>query len=252
MEPVVIGVLVFGLMFAASLLGMRLRTALPEAHFTTDSKDTIKVAAGLIATMTALVLGLVTASAKGSFDAADAAVKHTAVDLLALDRTLARYGPESAEIRERLKQVLSERIEAIWPEHSLSTGGADDPDATGAEHLAHSIRELTPQSDEQRWLQARALDQAESLLQERWTVFGGVGTSVPVPFLAMLVFWLGITFASFGLFAPRNATVVAALLACTVCVAGAIFLILEMDDPFRGVLKISPEPMRYAYSRMNG
>lgn len=121
----------------------------------------------------------------------------------------------------------------------------------GAERVVERIRGLSPQNDNQRWLQSRALDLGEALLQARWVVFSSVGTSVPVPFLAVLLFWLTISFASFGLFAPRNATVIAVLFVCALSIAGAVFLILEMDGPFEGLIKISPDPLRYAYSRIN-
>jgi len=91
----------------------------------------------------------------------------------------------------------------------------------------------------------------EALLEARWVIFSSVGTSVPVPFLVILIFWLTITFTSFGLFAPQNATVIAVFLVCTLSVASAIFLILEMDSPFEGLMKVSPDPLRYAYSRLN-
>lgn len=113
------------------------------------------------------------------------------------------------------------------------------------------IRALTPQTDAQRWLQARALEQSEALLKTRWAVFGGLGTSVPWPFLIVLVFWLTITFTSFGLQAPGNATVIAVLVVCALSVAGAVFLVLEMDGPFEGVIQVSAEPMRYALARLS-
>jgi hypothetical protein len=250
-EPTAVSLLAFGLMFSAALLGIQLRRILPEEHFKEDTKDTVKVAIGLVATMTALILGLVTASAKSGFDAVDTAVRHTAADVLSLDRTLARYGPESSSIRGALQRSVGQQLAAIWPPSSSLAGRPDVQDVTGTEELAGRIRDLSPQNEEQRWLQARALEQSESLLETRWAVFSSIGTSVLVPFLAVLVSWLAIAFASFGLFAPRNATVIAALFVCSVSVAGAIFLILEMDDPFHGVIKISPDPLRYAYSRIS-
>src|SRR5262249_42709210 len=118
MTPTVIGTLVFLCTFGGALGGLWLRAALPDHHLSNDSKDTVKVGIGLIATMTALVLGLVTASAKSAFDALNTAVQHTAADVLALDRTLARYGPESKAVRETLAQVIAQRLEMTWPQHS--------------------------------------------------------------------------------------------------------------------------------------
>ena len=254
MHPTVIGVIVFACTFGGALLGIWLRTALPEHHLNADSKDTVKVGIGLIATMTALVLGLVTASAKNSFDAVDTAVKQTAIEILALDRVLARYGPETGEIRTNLKHAIGARIEMIWPQGSSKPANLD-PIRSGAgseaEGLADAIRGLRARDGAQRALQSRALDLAEALLQARWLVLAGTETSVPVPFLVILLFWLTITFASFGLFAPRNPTVLAVLFVCAVSVGSAVFLVLEMDAPFDGLLKVSANPFRYVYAHLN-
>jgi hypothetical protein len=202
--------------------------------------------------MTALVLGIVTASAKSSFDALDTVVKHTAADILALDRALARYGPESTDVREALYRAVEHRLEMTWPEESSTGAKLDAPDMTRtAERVVDGIRSLSPQNGHQRLLQSRASDLGEALLKARWLVFSSVGTSVPVPFLIVVLFWLTISFASFGLFAPRNTTVIAFLFVCALSVAGAVFLILEMEGAFEGLIKISPDPLRYAYARMN-
>jgi hypothetical protein len=192
--------------------------------------------------------------AKSSFDAVDSTVKQTAVDILALDRTLARYGGETSEIRKALKEALHQRIETIWPAGSRQPVDLDPLGrgrASQAEALTHAIRSLVPQSDAQRALQARALDHAEKLLESRWMVLAGTESSVPMPFLVILLFWLSITFASFGLFAPRNATVVATLLVCALSVASAVFLVLEMDTPFNGMMRVSADPLRFAYQHLN-
>jgi hypothetical protein len=152
---------------------MWLRGALPEHHLNADSRDTVKVGIGLIATMTALVLGLITSSAKNSFDALDTAVKQTAAEILTLDRLLARYGPETREIRTGLKHTIGARIEMIWPQESSKPASLDPSHSgagSGAEGLAAAIRGLHPRDDPQRALQSRALDLAEELLQARWIV----------------------------------------------------------------------------------
>lgn len=242
----------FACTFGGALAGIWLRSALPEHHISDQSKDSVKVAVGLIATMAALVLGLVTASAKSSFDELNTAVKQTSAAILTLDRTLARYGPEAKPIRDGLKHAVGQRLELTWPKDASRPANLDLVETgQGGEALADAIRALVSRDDEQRRLQSRAIDQAEALLQARWVVVGAMSSSVPVAFLSVLVFWLTIIFSSFGLFAPRNATVVGALLVCALSVAGAIFLILEMDSPFDGVIRISPDPMRYAYSRIN-
>ncbi len=254
MYPTIFGLLVFLCTFGGALLGMWLRTTLPEHHLDAESRDVVKVGVGLIATMTALVLGLVLASAKSSYDAVDSTVKTAAVQVLTLDRLLARYGPEAGEIRKALQHGLGARIDMVWPQGS-SQPARLDPMRSGAgvqaEALPNAIRALTPRDDAQRALQSRALDLAEVILQARWLVFAGTEASVPLPFLALLIFWLTITFTSFGLFAPRHATVLVVLFVCALSVASAVFLILEMETPFDGLLKVSADPLRYAYTHLN-
>jgi len=255
MNPTLIGVIAFAFAFGGVMLGLWLRSALPKHHLDNESKDTIKVGIGLIATMTALVLGLVTASAKSSFDAVDSAVKETAVQLLALDRVLARFGPETGQIRSQLKQAVGERIDMVWPSDS-SRPRALDPTIAGTapprvETLTDAIRSLKPHDDLQRALQTRAVDLAEGLLQARWLVIAGTETSVPTPFLIVLLFWLTVTFTSFGMFAPRNGTVIVVLFLCAMSIGGSLFLVLELDGPFDGLLRVSPDPLRFAYTHIN-
>ena len=237
-------------------MGMWLRSILPKNHLDADSKDTVKVGIGLIATMTALVLGLVTAASKSSFDAGGAAVKQAALNVLAVDRVLARYGAETGEIRKGMKDLVAARIDAIWSHgQSPELGDRDQqstkPDLASAEDVAEAIRALKPRDDAQRALQSRASDLIETVVQARWLASIGSQSSVPLPFLSVLVFWLTITFTSFGVFAPRNATVLAVLFVCAVSVSSALFLVLELDLPFEGLIKVSPDSLRYALSHIN-
>jgi hypothetical protein len=251
MSPALIGLLVFAATFGGALGGIWLRQRLPAHHTDADSQSTVKVGIGLIATMTALVLGLVTASAKSSYDTLDLAVKHSAAEVLSLDRILARYGPEGQPVREALRAAVAFGIEKNWPENAgsrpmMHPSGPAPP----AEELMRQIRALPETNDEQGWLKSHALEAGEDLLNVRWAMVSSIGPSVPVPFLVVLVFWLLVTFSSFGLFAPRNGTVIAVLLVCALSVASAIFLILEMDGPFAGLIRISPKPMLYALSQI--
>jgi len=231
---------------------MWLRRRLPESHMTDATKDTIKVGVGLVATMTALVLGLVTASAKNSFDEFDSAVRRTAMDLLTLDRLLARYGPETGHIRGSLKQALAGKIEEAWPSDRFKARRVDPAASAGAmELLLDQIGRLKPRDDEQKRLQARALDVSESLMTTRWMVVSNAASSIPTVFLFILTAWLAVTFTSFGLFAPHNGTVVAVLTLCALSVASAMFIVLEMDRPLDGFIRVAPDPLIYAYQRMN-
>lgn len=252
MSPTVVGLIVFSFTLGGALLGNWSRGLLPKDHLSGESQDTVRLGIGLIATMTALVLGLVTASAKSSFDAVDTAVRHSAMDLLALDRLLARYGPETREIRGALQKAVASRIDTLWPpDASRPVLSIRSGTGAGSEGLADAIRSLTPRDDFQRSLQSRALDLAEGILEARWLVLAAEGTSVSLPFLVILVFWLTITFVSFGLFAPRNATVLAVLFVCALSVGSSMFLILEMDGPFEGFLRVSADPFRHALENLN-
>lgn len=251
MIPTQIALIVFACVFGGALLGMFLRVLIPEHHLSEDTKDVIKLGMGLIATMAALVLGLMIATAKSSYDMENEAVKHTAAKVLLLDRMLSNYGPETKETRELLRRTVASRLKAIWPENRFQRPSFDAPDAAFADRgIEGRILQLSPQNDAQRWLQTQALRVGRDIAETRWLVLGSLGSSIPVPFLVVLVFWLAIIFGSFGLFAPRNATVVAVFFLCALSVAGSIFLILEMDEPFEGVMKISSAPLRYALSNL--
>lgn len=252
MHPTAIGLVVLLCTFGGVLGGMQMRSLLPDQHLTGDTRDTIKLGIGLVATVTALVLGLLTASAKSTFDALDATVKHTAAGLLSLDRTLARYGPEAAEIRRQLKQSVTRRVEAVW-QRGHSGKGAYDPAGSmrEIEQISTEIHRLAPGTDEQRVLKTRAVANAESLLDARWIVVAGLSAPVPFAFLAVLILWLTVTFTTFGMLAPRSRTMLLVLFVCSLSVSGAIFLVLEMTSPFDGLISVSSAPMEYALSHMN-
>ena len=169
----------------------------------------------------------------------------------ALDRTLARYGSEAAEIRAAMKPIMSQRVEVMWPADLSRASEIDNtPAPQEVEGIAARIRALKPQTDEQRWLQSRALELGDSLFQRRSLIVASIGSSIPLPFLGILLFWLTIAFAIFGLFAPSNATVISVLLVCALSVAGAVFLVLEMDSPFQGLIRVTGEPLRFAAQRL--
>lgn len=251
MNSTLVGTIVFACAFGGAMGAMLLRARLPDQHLSADTKDTVKLGIGLIATMTALILGLVTASAKSSFDDLSKTIRQTAADVLSLDRALERYGPETNDIRKALKIALAERIELLWsPDESAAVSLHPREAVQRSENIAGRIRDLAPQTADQRWLQSRALEIGERVLEARWLIFASHGSSIPAAFLATLVFWLTIIFASFGLFAPRNAMVVGVMFVCALSVAGAVFLILELDGSFHGVIRVSPAPLRYALAHL--
>jgi hypothetical protein len=244
--------IVFACVFGGALLGTFLRAVLPEHHLSADSKDIVRLAIGLIGTMAALVLGLLIATAQSTFREQRSDIMQLSAHIIVLDRLLAQYGPETKEARDLLRSAVVHTLNQMWPENG-SQPVQLDPTASKAEVLYDQIQALSPQNDTQRSLQAQALSLAFNLLQTRWLMFVQQVRAIPLPFLivlGVLVFWLTTIFFSFGLFAPPNATVIAALFVCALSVAGAIFLIVELNRPFEGLLRIPSDPLRTALEHL--
>ena len=144
MNPSTIGVIVVSATFIGSISGMTIRKRLPDHHLEAESKDTIKLAIGLIATMTALILSFVTATAKNSFDTVDKTIKQTAIEVLALDRMLARYGEETRPIRQYMLETLKQRLVVIENETTYKIDPSKSKIRSGTERIADDIRDLQP------------------------------------------------------------------------------------------------------------
>jgi Protein of unknown function (DUF4239) len=249
LSAIAIGLVVFALVYGSSLLAMFVHSKLPDDHLTSDSKDVVKLGVALVATMSALVLSLLISSAKTAFDTRSNQLVQAAADIVLLDRALARYGPETKEARSLLRQDVAETVERFWPDNGAKRITLDNG-TSPAEAMYDRVDELTPQSEAQRALRSQALNLAVSVGQLRLLMLEHLGSSIPLPFLVILVFWLCIIFASFGLFAPRNGTVIAVLGVCALSVACAIFLIIELDRSFEGLLQVSGAPMRTALAQL--
>jgi len=251
MNSIWISLVIFICVFGGAFVGLLIRTMLPGHHLSDDAKEAVKLGAGLVATLTALVLGLLISSSKGSFDATNTMVIQSGAKILLIDRVLANYGPETKEIRDLLQRFLRDRIVKIWPEVVKKLPEAESSGKlVDIEDVQTAIRALFPQSDLQRSFQTQALAISDDLLALRWLLFEQLQTSLPPMFLGMLLFWGTILFACFGLLAPRNETIIAVFLVCAIAVAGAIFLILEMEKPLAGTMKISSAPMVKTLGRL--
>ncbi|MGA7872918.1 MAG: hypothetical protein WCA22_18665 [Candidatus Binatus sp.] len=249
MSPIDVGWIVLSCVFGGALLGMALHRILPEHHLSPDSKDVIKLGMALTATMSALVLALLINSAKGSYDTQRNEITQLSANIILLDRVLEHYGPETKEARALLRRSAAGMIDLIWSENR--SGNAETaPTATAAEAFYDKIQELSPQNEVQRSLQAQAVKMSIDIGQTRWLLFEQGGHSIPMPFLVLLIFWVTIIFLSFGLFAPPNATVIFTLFLCALSVSGAIFMILELDRPFAGLIQISSVPLHNAVAQM--
>lgn len=250
MTAMTIGWIVFACVWGGALLGLLLRAVLPTHHLNADSKDVVKLGMGLIATMSALVLGLLIASAKTAYDAQRNELIRVSANVIELDRVLAHYGPETKEAREQLRRAVLLTLERVWPEDGSRAKRTELALAAGAGDFYEEIRKLTPQNVAQRFLEADALRISTEIGRTRWVLFEQRGSTIPTPFMVMMVFWLTILFVSFGLFAPPNATVIAMLLVCALSVSGAIYLIMELDQPFEGLMRLSSIPLRAALGQL--
>jgi hypothetical protein len=173
-----------------------------------------------------------------------------AANIVLLDRLLAHYGPEAKPARESLRAVVEMTLAQIWPDESFHPT-ALTPATAAPEAIYETIQSLSPQDEAQRSLRAQALTSATGLAQSRWLLSARTTESpIPVPFLIVLVFWLCIIFASFGLYAPANLTVIVTLGFCALSVAGAIFLILDLALPFAGVIHVSSAPLDSALGQL--
>jgi len=246
-----IGLIVFVCVFGGALLGMYLRRRLPETHLSESSKDSVKLGMGLVATMAALVLGLLVATAKGTYDEQKSSLNKISANLILLDGALAQYGPEALQARQRLRTLVSVGVARIWPADAARDPTLAPETTADGEGFHSLVLGLTPATDKQRGLLSMALQLSTELGQARWLMVAqSESATIPSTFIVILVFWLTVLFVSFGLFAPPNMTVIATLSLSALSVSGAIFLIMELANPFEGTVQISSTPLRYALSQL--
>ena len=251
MSELAIALLVLVCVLAGGVLGFLFNAKVPKHHLSEGSRDSVKQTVGVLSTLTALVLGLLLATAKSAYDTRADELTEIAADIVLLDRILAQYGPETAEARRLLHTSTEAKLAELWAENRVRLAKFREADATGPlEALQANLRALTPWTEAQRELYRRAFEIAGDLARARWLILARSGGTIPQPFLVVLVIWLGLTFAGLGLLAARNATVVAAGLAAALAVAGAMFLILELDTPYDGVITISDAPLRLALEHL--
>ena len=243
MGPLALFCVIFLLVLGGIFIGTAFRRALPENHLSKETQDVVRLGAGLTATIAALVLGLLIGGAKGSFDTRSSQVKQLTANVILLDNLLAQYGPEATPLRKLLRSAINPIVDRLWHE-KITT----EPFTTASEgeKLYLAILALSPQNEIQRTLQTRAVQVANDLAQTRLLLFVETDNQIPIPFLAILVFWLFVIFLSFSLFSDLNATALALLCIFGLSASCAIYLILELNEPFNGLMTISDIPLRKA------
>lgn len=247
MSAIAIGVIAFLCVFGTALAGMFARSRLPDEHLSPESREAIKLATAVIGTLAALALGLLIASAKRSFDEAGSDTRNAAARVLLIDRVLAHYGPDAGAIRAPLRAIVEARLNPAGP----GGGNAGTPDqALDVEPIQEALHALTPATEAQRWLKARALQLTGQMAEARWQSAESEVGAFPGAFLAFLILWLALLFGSFGLLAPQNGTVVAVFLVCALSITGALVLIIDMDHPYLGFIQVSDGPWQRAHARL--
>ncbi|HTC10405.1 MAG TPA: hypothetical protein VK726_16695 [Acetobacteraceae bacterium] len=247
MSSTLIALLVFLGCISAAAIGMFLHAKLPNRHFDGDSKDTMKLVMGLIATLAALVLSLLVASAKNSYDTQGTELQQLSTQIVQLDQMLALYGPETQELRHILRQALITGHERIWPAGDGQPANLDPAAGRAAANVFYAkLQNLTPKTEAQTRIQSAAWQSASSLLQVRMLMYEQVRQPIAWQLLAILIFWVSVLFLGFGLFSQFHLTLGVTLAVGALSVASAIFLILEMNQPYAGWMRLSDAPFRSA------
>jgi hypothetical protein len=243
-------VLVFACLVVAVLLGRASSRRLSEHHLTQETRDTVKLSLGLVATMSALLLGLLVSSAKGAYDAQRQQIDELAAKVATLDRVLALYGAESIVARRELHATVENAIARVWPQQS---GASSDlsPDFRSGDAIYRAVQSLVPSDASQAELKAKAVDLTLALVEGRAMIVSRALVGVSKPLLVIVVAWLFLILFGFSVLAPRNAVATAALIVAAAAVSGAILLMLEFYEPFDGLIQISSAPMVEAISRIS-
>ncbi len=246
MSALLLSFLIFALVVAGILLGAGLRWALPQTHLSKEAQDVVRLGVGLIATMSALVLGLLIASAKSTYDTQSTQVKQITANIILLDNLLRQYGPEAVPIRKAVRDALPTFADKVWSEKRANGPQNHFESLEGSERIYAAIQKLVPKDEVQKLLQTRLIQIANDVAQTRMLLFVSSADSMPTPFLVILVFWLIIIFASFSLFSELNKTSAALLTLFAFSASCGLFLVLELSRPFSGIMMISSEPLRNA------
>ena len=260
-EPFEAGIVLLVLV-ASSALGLIVQPYLSEHHRSRETMELVRLVVAMLVTFTALVLGMLTTSVKSSFDKADSGMKGFAAELIQLDESLRQYGGEAASAREQLRNYTAAVSASIWfeevtpPSNYYPKGlphGMSESLALGDKlnQVGLMIRQLEPQDAMHRQLVADCIQRFNRVTERRWQLIEDAGGVISVPFASVVILWLAIVFASFGLNAPRNALVCVTISIAAVSIASVIYLILDLDSPFTGVIAVSSHAMRGALAHLS-
>jgi hypothetical protein len=250
LNPLIIGFIVFALILAGAFAGWAIRQRLPAHHRSDETKNLVSVSMAVVATVSALVLGLLISNANTSFRALGGEVTTLSAQILRLDQILRRYGPDTDAARETLRQYAESKTADLFPDNPAHVRLGNPSTYELLQRLEDSLLALKPADPRDQWWLGQAMTLAAKIGDTRWLLAQQVGQGTPKTFVALLVFWLILLFASFGLFAPPNLTSAVTLTLCALAVAGAVGIILELEQGFGGLIHISPQPMRQAVNTL--
>ena len=252
MRSLLVAASVFVIVFGGALAGALLQARLPPRHRDEESKETVHLVMGLVATMAALVLSLLIASAHASYTTQQEEVQKLAADIILLDEALVRYGPETLPLRNAIHQDIAAAMRTVSSDEGVGSAKlAPDGVASGRQRLFETMQNLAASSPAQRFDKDKALDLMTKIASTRLLIHEQISSSVPVALIVILVVWLMLLFLGFGLFAQVNGTVLASLLLGAFSVAAAIFLILDMSHPYSGIIHADTTPIRNAFEQIN-
>jgi hypothetical protein len=249
MHSLAVSSLIFAIVFGGAMVGMALRRALPQEHLGTEAKDTMRLATGLVVTMTGLVLGMLVSSAKTYYDGQKNVVAEMSSQVIRLDALLVDYGPETKPTRGEAHQFIEDAVDRIWPKEE--SGVSQLKPTNNGQRIREKLDLLVPKDERQAAAKVQIASAIRELRGTYWLMFlKSEQTSMSIPLLLVVTSWLVAIFISFGIFAPSNPTVMVTLIVCAVAVSAAIFIIMEMYSPFSGILRISPVAIRDAMNQM--
>jgi hypothetical protein len=246
MVAVVIALGVLGCAYASALLGMVVQRSWSDRQLGAGSREAMRLVMVLVVVTVALVLALLVASAHAIQRQHESQLKELSADIVLLDRTLRLYGPDAQAVRQGMHEVARRTHEAMWPPTGRPVPLGMPATQNATQDVIQQLAALPAATDRQRLLQGRALHHADAIAKSHLLISAGLVTPIPWAFLAVLTLWISVLFFGFGLIARFSAGVAAALFMGAFSVAGAIFLILDMSEPYGGFLRISDEPLRGA------
>src|SRR5262245_46826961 len=234
-----------GFLVVGGLLGRTLSRFMPQHFLSTETRDSMKLAFGSVATMPARMVGLRAKSAKTNYDGQRNTVIQLAAKISMLDRALAIYGSETNEARDQLRTATQEMVRNLWSEHQ-STKPILTPEAQAGTAIYFAIHGLSPRDDIQRTLKTQALTLSAQIGELRAMLVAQSVTYISGPLLVVLIAWLVVVFLTFSVLAPRNLTAMTILIVSALSISGAMFLIIELNHPFGGLIRIPSEPLLQA------